>query len=179
MGSAIGFRGDLKLRAVHRHNCRGGLNLETRGHVAQAIHAVVHVSQPLVKDDDLAAAVSPGMCLGNGDVGFGSQIGSASVEEDQCSGGGWAGADPISCLDPVTHRWESPDFAPERQDFYRTVHLGQGDRLGDGPAKPSQQQQTAEDERDQGEHRFQSWLQGGHVPGHGGSLGPLSKNGGN
>jgi hypothetical protein len=72
-----------------------------------------------------------------------------------------------------------PDFTPERQDFYRTVHLGQGGRLGDGPAKPSQQQQTAEDERDQGEHRFQSWLQGGHVPGHSGSLCPLPKNGGN
>jgi hypothetical protein len=132
-----------------------------------------------VKDNDLAAAVSPGMVLSDGDVSLGSQIGGASVEKDQGSGGGWASADPSSCLDPVTDRWKSPDFTPERQDFHRTAHLGQGGRLGDGPAKPSQQQQAAEDERDQGEHRFQGRLQGGHGPGYGGSSYPLPKDSGN
>jgi len=128
-----------------------------RGCIEQVIHAVVGLSQPLMQNNDLAAAISPRAHSGNGDFCLGSQVSGASVEEDQRGGRESSGANPVSRLDPIASRRKSPDFTPDRQNLHHPAHPGQSARLGHSPAKPSLEKQTAKDKQDEGEYSFQGW----------------------
>ena len=139
---------DRKRRAVYREHCCARLNLETGGRIDQAIYVVLRQSQPLLKDDHLATAVSPGMHLRDGRFRVSCQVGGTAVEKDESGSGGWLGADPVSRVNSMASRRSLPDSAPERQHSYDAAHLCQGRCLGHGPAKPGHQKKTAENEHE-------------------------------
>jgi hypothetical protein len=139
---------DRKRRAPYRgHRC-ARLDLEAGGRIGQWVHAVLRESHPLLKDDHLATAVSPGMHLCDGRFRVGCQVRGAAVEKDEPGGGGWQGADPVSWINSIAGRRKLPDLAPEWQDLYDAAHLGQGSCLSHGPAKPGHHKKTAENEHE-------------------------------
>jgi hypothetical protein len=99
-------------------------------------------SHPLMEDDHLVTAVSPGAHLRDGEFRLAFQSGDASIEQPYRGGGVGAGANAISNVDQVPAGGYLADLVPARDDLYDAVRLDQDRLLIDYPVKPHESEQA-------------------------------------
>jgi len=118
---AVGLYGDGELCPAHCRDRCGGLDLKARGRVRQRLYAIMAAALPLVENDNLATPIPQGTHLRQGDFRLGLQIGPTSIEENQRGGRKRAGADSVSCLQPLDSRRRQPGLAAGGQNLHHAA----------------------------------------------------------